>query len=113
MDLLTKKAVSPLKREEVTPWFLVKVKAEALGLGQGAGVVAECQEPLCLMPSLLGESSLDPLSQNVENFRLSQAECLSLMLSDVHKRKSLIMLPFILSSTKLYRYRKSKVTIRF
>lgn len=86
MDLLTKKAVFPLKRE-VTPWFFAKVKAGALGLGQGARVVAECQEPLCLMLSLLGESSLGPLSQNVENFQLSQAECLSLMLSDVHKIK--------------------------
>lgn len=85
MDLLTKKAVFPLKRE-VTPWFFAKVKAEALGLGQGAGVVAECQEP-CLMLSLLGESSLGPPSQNVENFQWSQAECLSLMLSDVHKIK--------------------------
>lgn len=86
MDLLTKKAVFSLKRE-VTPWFFAKVKAEALGLGQGAGVVAECQEPLCLMLSLLGESSLGLPSQNVENFRLSQAECLSLMLSDIHKIK--------------------------
>lgn len=108
MDLLTKKAVFPLKRE-VTPWFLAKVKkAEALGLGLGAGVVAECQEPPCLMQSLLGESSLGPLSQNVENFRLSQAECPSLMLSDVHKIKSLFMLHCILSSTmSLYWYRKS------